>query len=32
VTPSIAKKYDFEAPEYKGVDQVVEVEVAGQKL
>ncbi|QGI60808.1 hypothetical protein CEK26_004779 [Fusarium fujikuroi] len=32
VTPSIAKKYDFEVPEYKGVDQVVEVEVAGQKL
>ncbi|EWG42035.1 hypothetical protein FVEG_03988 [Fusarium verticillioides 7600] len=32
VSPSIAKKYDFEVPEYKGVDQVVEVEVAGQKL
>ncbi|KAF5536130.1 hypothetical protein FCIRC_12222 [Fusarium circinatum] len=32
VTPSIAKKYDFEVPEYRGVDQVVEVEVAGQKL
>jgi len=32
VTPSIAKKFDFEVPEYKGIDQVVEVEVSGQKL
>jgi NAD(P)H-hydrate epimerase len=32
VTPSIAKKFDFEVPEYKGIDQVVEVEVSEQKL
>lgn len=32
VTPSIAKKFDFDVPEYKGIDQVVEVEVSGQKL
>ncbi|KAJ4131704.1 hypothetical protein NW768_005901 [Fusarium equiseti] len=32
VTLSIAKKFDFEVPEYKGIDQVVEVEVSGQKL
>ncbi|KAG5663317.1 hypothetical protein KAF25_001253 [Fusarium avenaceum] len=25
VTPSMAKKFDFEVPEYKGIDQVVEV-------
>ncbi|KAK3186151.1 hypothetical protein K4F52_005141 [Lecanicillium sp. MT-2017a] len=32
VSPAIAKKYDFEMPEYEGVDQVVEVSVSGQKL
>lgn len=32
VSPSIAKKYDFEVPQYEGVDQVVEVGVSGQKL
>ncbi|KAM0426240.1 hypothetical protein ACHAPT_008591 [Fusarium lateritium] len=32
VTPAIASKYDFEVPEYKGIDQVVEVETTGQKL
>ncbi|RSL93178.1 NAD(P)H-hydrate epimerase [Fusarium ambrosium] len=32
VTPAIASKYVFEVPEYKGIDQVVEVETTGQKL
>ncbi|KAK4186348.1 YjeF N-terminal domain-containing protein [Podospora australis] len=32
VAPSIAKKYDFDVPEYEGLDQIVEVEAAGQKL
>ncbi|KAL2692090.1 hypothetical protein Neosp_002494 [[Neocosmospora] mangrovei] len=32
VTPAIASKYGFEVPEYKGIDQVVEVETTGQKL
>ncbi|KAF4469338.1 hypothetical protein FALBO_3762 [Fusarium albosuccineum] len=32
VTPGIAKKFDFEVPAYKGIDQVVEVETTGQKL
>ncbi|KAH7316637.1 NAD(P)H-hydrate epimerase [Stachybotrys elegans] len=32
VSPLIAKKYDFDVPEYQGIDQIVEVPVAGQKL
>lgn len=32
VNPSIAKKYDFELPEYRGIDQVVEVGSGAQKL
>ncbi|KAJ0122960.1 NAD(P)H-hydrate epimerase [Diaporthe amygdali] len=32
VAPAIAKKYDFEVPEYEGIDQVVEVGANGQKL
>ncbi|KAK9770829.1 putative NAD(P)H-hydrate epimerase [Seiridium cardinale] len=32
VSPSIAKKYDFEVPEYQGLDQIVEVSTTGQKL
>ena len=32
VSPTIAKKYDFELPEYEGIDQVVEVGAGGQKL
>lgn len=32
VPPSIARKYDFEVPEYKGIDQVVEVTSTGEKL
>ncbi|KAJ9155601.1 NAD(P)H-hydrate epimerase [Pleurostoma richardsiae] len=32
VAPSIAKKYDFDLPEYEGIDQVVEVGASGQKL
>ncbi|KAI8723844.1 NAD(P)H-hydrate epimerase [Fusarium sp. LHS14.1] len=32
VTPAIASKYGFEVPEYKGIDQIVEVETTGQKL
>lgn len=32
VTPAIAKKYDFEVPEYDGIDQIVEVGASGQKL
>jgi len=32
VTPVIAKKYDFELPEYEGLDQVVEVGPDGAKL
>ncbi|OTA97562.1 hypothetical protein M434DRAFT_248001 [Hypoxylon sp. CO27-5] len=32
VSPSIAKKYDFEVPEYQGIDQIVEVSAGGEKL
>lgn len=32
VPPSIAQKYDFELPQYEGIDQVVEVDANGQKL
>ncbi|KAH8722002.1 NAD(P)H-hydrate epimerase [Ilyonectria robusta] len=32
VSPSIAKKYNFEVPEYEGIDQVVEVGLTGRKL
>ncbi|KAI1263430.1 YjeF N-terminal domain-like protein [Xylariaceae sp. FL1019] len=32
VSPAIAKKYDFEVPAYKGLDQIVEVGVDNQKL
>ena len=32
VSPSIAEKYDFEVPEYPGVDQVVEVPLATERL
>ncbi|KAF3014205.1 hypothetical protein E8E14_007552 [Neopestalotiopsis sp. 37M] len=32
VSPSIAKKYDFEVPEYEGLDQIVEISPNGQKL
>lgn len=32
VSPSIAHKYGFEVPPYEGIDQVVEVATAGQKL
>ncbi|KAK7915200.1 hypothetical protein PG985_012903 [Apiospora marii] len=32
VSPSIAKKYDFEVPEYQGLDQFVETSPTGQKL
>ncbi|KAK3331450.1 YjeF N-terminal domain-containing protein [Apodospora peruviana] len=32
VTPAIARKYDFDLPEYEGIDQVVEVGPNGQKL
>lgn len=32
VTPAIAKKYDFDLPEYEGIDQIVEVGPNGQKL
>lgn len=32
VTPAIAKKYELELPEYEGLDQVVELGPAGQKL
>ncbi|KFG86406.1 hypothetical protein MANI_025559 [Metarhizium anisopliae] len=32
VSPSIAKKYDFEVPEYPGVDQIVEVPITSEKL
>ncbi|GAB1312519.1 hypothetical protein MFIFM68171_02729 [Madurella fahalii] len=32
VTPAIAKKYDFDLPEYEGVDQIVEVDHNGLKL
>ncbi|KPM41973.1 NAD(P)H-hydrate epimerase [Neonectria ditissima] len=32
VSASIAKKYNFEVPEYVGVDQVVEVGSTGQRL
>ncbi|KAI0894014.1 YjeF N-terminal domain-like protein [Annulohypoxylon nitens] len=32
VSPGIAKKYDFEVPEYQGIDQIVEVGTGGEKL
>lgn len=32
VAPAIAKKYEFDVPEYDGIDQVVEVGTSGQKL
>jgi len=32
VPPAIVEKYDFDLPEYEGVDQVVEVGSNGQKL
>lgn len=32
MAPAIAKKYEFEVPDYQGVDQVVEVGPGGQKL
>lgn len=32
VSPNIAKKYDFDLPEYDGMDQVVEVRADGHKL
>ncbi|KAI0119853.1 YjeF N-terminal domain-like protein [Daldinia grandis] len=32
VSPAIAKKYDFEVPEYRGIDQIVEVGTEGEKL
>ncbi|KAJ6446860.1 Meiotically up-regulated protein 182 [Purpureocillium lavendulum] len=32
VSPSIAKKYGFDIPEYEGIDQVVEVSTTGEKL
>jgi NAD(P)H-hydrate epimerase len=32
VSQSIAEKYDFEVPEYQGIDQVVEVGTSEQKL
>ncbi|KAI9904197.1 hypothetical protein N3K66_000726 [Trichothecium roseum] len=32
VPPSIAKKYDFQVPQYEGIDQIVEVSSNGQKL
>ncbi|PKS09507.1 hypothetical protein jhhlp_004124 [Lomentospora prolificans] len=32
VPPSIAQKYDFDLPEYEGIDQIVEVGPDGEKL
>ncbi|KAM7198503.1 YjeF N-terminal domain containing protein [Rhypophila sp. PSN 637] len=32
VAPAIAQKYDFDLPEYEGIDQTVEVSPGGQKL
>ncbi|KAI1246401.1 hypothetical protein MGN70_013300 [Eutypa lata] len=32
VAPAIAKKYDFEVPEYQGIDQFVEVGSGGERL
>ncbi|KAI8957471.1 YjeF N-terminal domain-like protein [Daldinia sp. FL1419] len=32
VSPAIAKKYDFEVPDYQGIDQIVEVGTGGEKL
>jgi NAD(P)H-hydrate epimerase len=32
VSPAIAKKYEFEVPEYQGIDQIVEVPASGEKL
>lgn len=32
MAPAIAKKYDFDVPEYEGMDQVVEVAADEQRL
>ncbi|KAI1761521.1 YjeF N-terminal domain-like protein [Hypoxylon sp. FL1150] len=32
VSPAVAKKYEFEIPEYQGVDQIVEVGPGGERL
>ncbi|KAK0387740.1 hypothetical protein NLU13_3985 [Sarocladium strictum] len=32
VSPSIAKKYEFDVPQYSGIDQVVEITPAGERL
>jgi NAD(P)H-hydrate epimerase len=32
VPPSIAKKYDFDIPEYHGLDQVVELSSGGERI
>ncbi|CAK7565375.1 MAG: hypothetical protein SEPTF4163_003291 [Sporothrix epigloea] len=32
VAPSIALKYDFDVPQYSGIDQIVEVPTSGNKL
>jgi NAD(P)H-hydrate epimerase len=32
VSPSMAEKYDFDVPEYRGLDQIVEVDSAVEKL
>ncbi|CAK7271462.1 hypothetical protein SEPCBS119000_004619 [Sporothrix epigloea] len=31
VAPSVALKYDFDVPQYSGIDQVVEVPTSGEK-
>jgi NAD(P)H-hydrate epimerase len=32
VSPAIAEKYNFDIPDYQGVDQIVEIEHTGQRL
>ncbi|KAF6821122.1 ai-bp family protein [Colletotrichum plurivorum] len=32
VSPGIAEKYNLDLPQYEGIDQVVEVDISGQKL
>jgi len=32
VPPAVARKYDFEVPQYEGIDQIAEVSTGEQKL
>jgi NAD(P)H-hydrate epimerase len=32
VSPAIAKKYDFNVPQYEGIDQIVEISPEGDRM